>query len=406
MPAQFEYSGVDRSGQPIQGLVEGESPISVVLQLKNAGVRVYSIKKKSAAARPSLRRGAKAGASDLIVFNTQLSSLLKTKLPLSDSLRHLTKELRDSRFKTALEDAAAQLESGRNLSEGLGQHKGFFPPLYLSMVEAGEKSGNLAEVLFQASKYYEAIEEFRRKLQIILVYPAVLAALGLGILVFLLKLMVPPYIDMYSGFNVDFPFSLRLLVQMESFLSPNMFWKAVAPVSLCVIVAAVFAMRRNETVRMQLDRLMLRIPFVGKMALEIILARSFATLSILLESGVPLYEALSIVKNLISNRPLRKAFENGADEVLEGQPFSQALVKQPLFPMEVAWVVRNGETRDDLIGSLDKAKQICNNKFEFSSQMILSVFEPALLMAIGLVIVSIAASLFYPLYSLSKHLGS
>lgn len=405
MPVQFEYSGVDRSGQPTKGLVEGESPISVVLQLKKNGVRVYSIKKKSEIARPPFRAGTKAGASDLILFNTQLASLLKTKLPLADSLRHLSKELRGSRFKMILGDAATQVESGRNLSESLALHEGFFPPLYLSMVEAGEKSGNLAEVLFQASQYLKSITDFKRKFLYILFYPVMLCIIALGVLVFLLKIMVPPYIDMYSGFHVDFPPSLKLLVALEEFLRLNAFWTISVPAGLVAVIALVLAIRRNESMRMLFDRFLLKIPLWGEMIREVVLASSFSTLTVLLRSGVPLYESLRVARDLISNRPLRRAFELGAQEVLEGQSFSVALVKQPLFPLEVAWVVRNGEARGDLIGALDKARQTCQSKFEFTSQIILSVLEPALLIMIGAIIVSITISLFYPLYSLSTRFG-
>jgi general secretion pathway protein F len=406
MPAQFEYSGVDRSGQPIKGLFEGDSPMSVVLELKNAGVTVYSIKKKSTAERPRLKLAKGVGAADLIAFNSQLASLLKTKLPLSDSLRHLSKELRNSRFRSTLERITGQLESGRGLAESLSLEGGYFPPLYLSMVEAGEKSGDLAEVLYQASRYFQSIEDFRRKFQIILTYPAVLVVLAIGVLVFLLKLMVPPYVAMYSGFHVEFPLSLKVLVQMEEFLSLNAFWMVFAPVCLAAFALLIVYARRNKAMRTVMDGLILRTPFWGKMTMEIMLARSFATLSILLDSGVPLYESLNLVKNLVSNQSLRGAFEAGAREVLEGQAFSQALVKQPLFPLEVAWIVGNGEAGDDLIGSLDKARQICQNKFDFSSQMVLSALEPALLLVVGLAIVAVGASLFYPLYSLSQHMGS
>ncbi len=404
MPSQFEYSGADRSGRPIKGVFEGDNPMSVVLKLKSAGVTVYSIKKKAAEGRAGLQIGKKIGTADLIAFNSQLASLLKTKLPLSDSLRHLAKELKGSHLKSALEEVAAGIESGRDLTESLSMQGGYFPPLYVSMVEAGEKSGNLAEVLFQTSRYFQSGEDFRRKVVHILLYPAALTVLAGGVLIFLLKVMVPPYIDMYSGFHVDFPLSLRLVVQLEQFFSPNLFWKVFAPGGLIALIVLVRAARRNETMRASLDRLVLRIPLWGKMTRDAILARSFATLAILLRSGVPLLESLNIVKNLISNRPLRDAFESGASEVLEGELFSQTLIKQPLFPVDIAWSVRNGEIAGDLPDSIERAERVCRSKFEYASKVILSTLEPALLIAIGAIIVSIAASLFYPLYSLSKYL--
>lgn len=405
MDIQFEYSGIDRSGQPVKGIAEGESPMPIVLRLREEGVRVYSIRKKLASERRPPKTRGKIKASDLIAFNAQLSSLLKTKIPLTDSLRHLSKELKNPRFKAVLEKFTDRIESGGNFSESLAQCGDFFPPLYVSMVEAGEKSGNIAEVLLQASQYFQSIADFRRKFLYVLFYPAALTILATGVLVFLLKLMVPPYVEMYSGFHVDFPFSLRLLVQMEEFLSLNLFWKILAPAGLVALIAVVLAVRRSEPARAYFSRLVLRIPFWGRMLRELVLARSFETLAVLLRSGVPLHESLNIIKNMVSNRPLREAFELGADGVLEGQLFSQVLVKQSLFPLEVAWIVRSGEARGDLVGSLEKAKQICRNKFEFSSKILLSVLEPALLVAIGAAVVSIAVSLFYPLYSISKFLG-
>jgi general secretion pathway protein F len=273
------------------------------------------------------------------------------------------------------------------------------------MIEAGEKSGNLSEVLFQASKYFQSIADLKRKILYIIFYPAILTILAAGVLVFLVKLMVPPYIEMYSGFHIEFPPSLQLLVTLEEFLRVNAFWTASFPAGLVALAALVLVARRSEAVRTLIDRLVLRIPIWGEMTREVVLASSFSTLTILLRSGVPLYESLKVAKDLISNRPLRNAFDLGADEVLEGQPFSVALVRQPIFPLEVAWVVRNGEARGDLIDGIEKAQHTCQSRFEFSSQLVLSVLEPALLIFIGAIIVSITISLFYPLYSLSTHFG-
>jgi type II secretory pathway component PulF len=299
-----------------------------------------------------------------------------------------------------------RLEAGQSLSESLASHKEYFPPLYISMVEAGEKSGNLAEVLFQASNYYKTIDDFRKKITNVLIYPAMLTLLSVGVIIFLVKLMVPPYVDMYSGFNVDFPLSLKFLVSLEEFLRPNVFWLVIAPALLVGLIAFVFSARRNEAMRMRAGMAILKIPLWGRMIKEAILSRSIATLVILLRSGVPLSESLSIIRDLIANRPLKKAFESAAEQVSEGESLSQALLKQPVFPLEIAMVIRSGEARGELIDSLDGAIKMCEGNFEFSSRMILSVAEPALLVVLGVVVVSMAVSLFYPLYSLVTYLGT
>jgi type II secretory pathway component PulF len=125
----------------------------------------------------------------------------------------------------------------------------------------------------------------------------------------------------------------------------------------------------------------------------------------LLRSGVPLHESLRLTENLTSVRPVRDLFKSVADDALEGQSLSESLVRRPFFPLEIAWVIRNGEFGGNLVEALENAAQMCHGKFEFFSRMILSVLEPALLIAMGLVVVAIAVSLFYPLYSISKYLG-
>ncbi|MBI4832938.1 MAG: type II secretion system F family protein [Candidatus Lindowbacteria bacterium] len=405
MPSQFEYSGVDSSGQPTRGIVEGESPIAVVLQLRNAGARVYSIKKKPSPESKAFKSSKEIGASDLAAFNEQLSSLLRTRLPFTESLSHLRKEMKNPRLKEASANIIAQLEAGKSLSESLALQREYFPPLYISMVEAGEKSGNLTEVLYQAAAHFRSVEDFRKKFVGALIYPAMLTLLSVVVLISLIKLMVPPYVEMYSGFHVDFPLSLRLLVSVEALLGLNRFWTPILVVILAATVMFAARTRRDESFRRSFDEFILRIPVWGEMAKEAILAQSVSTLAILLRSGAPLHESLSLVRNMVSNRSMTTAFDSVCAEVAEGNPFSQALVKQPVFPLEIAWLIRNGETNGDLPGALDEARRMCQSKFELSSRFILSVLEPALLVIFGVLIVLIVVSLFYPLYALTKFLG-
>jgi type II secretory pathway component PulF len=406
MPAQFEYSGVDRSGQPLSGLAEGASPMDAVLRLREAGVTVYSIRKKLIPERHAPKSSGRIHASDLIAFNTQLASLLKTRLPLAESVRHISKEIKSPRLKTSLEEITGQLEAGHSLSESLGYQREQFPPLYISMVEAGEKSGNLAEVLYQVSEHFKSVEDLRRKLVNVLVYPAIVTVLSAGVLVSLIKLMVPPYVDLYSGFHVEFPLSMRILVGAERILGLSAFWIVVGLGVIAAVVALMVFRRRSEALRALLNRFVLRIPFWGPMIRDSILVRSLATLATLLRAGVPLHDSLNIVKNLVSDGPVKAAYDLAADTVAEGAPLSQALVVQPDFPLEIAWVIRNGETRGELVDALDDARRISQSNFEFSSKVILSVLEPALLIAMGIIVVSIAISLFYPLYSIAKYLGT
>jgi type II secretory pathway component PulF len=339
----------------------------------------------------------------LAAFNEQLASLIKTKLPLVESLRHLSKEIKNSRLKSILQDVSGQVESGKSLSESLSGYATYFPPLYASMIEAGEKSGNVAEVLFLIAAYFRSTRDMKRKLLNIMIYPLMLTFLAMAVLFFLIKLMVPPYVEMYSTFQVRFPAILSFLVQIEKLLQPVVILVGVVLVAAVVLILSIQLKRPGRG--KAADHFVLKIPIWGEMIKEALLAQGLSTLELLLRSGVPLQESLRLVSDTISNRVLQDAFSSATEDVSEGRTLSENLVRQPLVSLEIAWIIRNGEINGNLTKALANAASMCQSKFEFSSRMILSVLEPLLLFSMGAIIVSIAIALFYPLYALARYLG-
>lgn len=401
MPPQFEYSGIDGFGQRTRGVAQGDSPMDIVLALKSEGIRVYSLKRKLLPARLKLSK--KISSSDLSSFNAQLAALLNTSLPLSESLRNLCREMKGGRFKAVIGRISAELDAGQSFSESLAEHADYFPPLYISMVAAGERSGDLPGVLYEAASHFKSVDELNRKFTNVLVYPVMLSLLAAGVLVTLLKLMAPPYIEIYSGFQLEFPLSLKFIVGLERFLRMELLGAVIA-----VVVAGIgffLGAKRSAVAGGAFERLMFRIPVWGEMMKQALLLESISGLAILVRSGVPLHESLKVVEGLTTNRVLGRAFANAADGVAEGQSLSQSLLKQAVFPIEVAWLVRTGESSGDLVGAFEESKQLLQRKFELHSRMVFSVLEPGLLVGLGVVIIAIVVSLFYPMYALSKYLG-
>jgi len=403
MPSQFEYSGVNESGHPVRGYIEGDAPLDVVLELRKSGIRAYSLQRKISLQAGKIALATGVPYADLAAFNEQLASLIRTRLPLVESLRHLSKEIKNARLKNILQDVSQQVESGKSLSESISDYTTYFPPLYASMIEAGEKSGNLSEVLFLIAAHFRSTRDMQRKLLNILIYPFMLTFLAMVVLVFLVKLMVPPYVDMYSSFHIKFPGILSLLVQIEKLLQPA---KIVGGVILVAAgVALVFIQLRKPDRRKAVDNFVLKIPIWGVMIKEALLAHGLSTLELLLRSGVPLQESLRLVSDSISNRVLQDVFSSATEDIAEGKTLSENLVRQPLVSLEVAWIIRNGEINGNLTKALANAASMCHSKFEFSSLLILSVLEPLLLFGMGAIIVSIAIALFYPLYTLARYLN-
>jgi type IV pilus assembly protein PilC len=208
---------------------------------------------------------------------------------------------------------------------------------------------------------------------------------------------------MYRTFGVKLPFIVTVLAQAERIINPIS--TIIAAVILMIGVWFITSWLRDNRNKELLGRFFLRVPVWGEMVKEGLLTHNFSTIALLLKSGVPLTESLNVVKDITSNAALRDVFASAALDVSEGKTLSENIVKQSIVPLEAAWIIRNGEINGNLVKALENAATMCESKFDFSSRLILSVLEPALLFAVGAVVVSIAIALFYPLYSISSHLG-
>jgi general secretion pathway protein F len=292
-----------------------------------------------------------------------------------------------------------QVVEGGNLADAMKQHPAVFNDLYVNMVRAGEASGALDIVLIRLAEYTERAAALRGKVRSALTYPVFMGMASMGILFFLLSYVVPKVTRIFEERNAKLPTLTLVLLAISGFLST--YWWAI----LAVIVIAVIAVRvsiRTPAGRLRFDALTLRIPYFGKVLKKVALARFARTLSTLLLGGIPLLQALDIVKHVVSNMVLSNAIEDGRNSIREGHSVADPLKKSGLFPPLLVHMIAVGEKSGELEQMLSRAADAYDGEVEASVSALSSIMEPVLVIFMGGVVLFIVLAILLPIFDLNQ----
>ena len=274
-----------------------------------------------------------------------------------------------------------------------------FPEIFQATVAAGEQSGHLDAVLERLADYTESRQVTRNKINTALFYPIILVVLALGIVTMLLTYIVPQVVAVFDDLGQQLPLLTRSLIGLSEFL------QAWGLILLAAVVAAVWLFRRAlriETNRMRFHRLLLRLPVLARLIRGLNAARFARTLSILAASGVPVLQALSIAAEVGSNRPMREAVRQAGPQVREGSSLNRALDRSGYFPPMVLHLIASGESSGSLDQMLERAAVHQEREMETRIGLILGMFEPAVILFMGLVVMIIVLAILLPIFELNQ----
>ncbi len=335
---------------------------------------------------------------DLISFAIQLSALLQSGVPLIRALQIVQRGVRNSYFIEILEKFIGDLNHGLSFSYSLKSFSKVFPPVWINLVEIGEASGNLPQVLKEVAHYQESAQRVKGKVISAFFYPAVLSAVATGAIAFLLVYIVPKFQDIFSSHKTNLP----ALTQAVIFASDIL--RNYAPVVVLIflaLIAAVTMIIRTPGGRYGFDQFRLRMPLMGKLLLEVSIIRFARGLSTLLRSGVPILQALEISGKLAQNTVVEKVILDARLAVKGGQSLGEQLERNTLFPVFMTQLVSIGEES----GELDRFLDIISNYYEESVDTFLSrlstLLEPLLLVFMGAVIGTLVVAMFLPIIEIS-----
>ena len=389
------------SGEIVEGVYIAEDEAKLRQQLEEKGLYVLSLQRKGTfgSLGLSLPQRRRVKAREFIVFNQELATLLKAGMPVVQSLDILRQRVENPVLKSVLDDVHDRVRSGAALSEAFASHGDLFPGVYTASLLAGEKSGSLEEVLERYVAYARVIGTVRRKTLSALIYPAILLALSLVVVLIIVLRVVPEFGDFYQGLGAELPFSTRVIVATSEALRQNL----LAIVILVAGGAALgWAWLRQSGSRAVLDRVLLETPGVGGIARKFATSQLARTLSTLLRGGIPLVTALDVAARSIGNRYFSQQLATVSREVREGQSLSTTLSRRGIFPPVAVKMVEVGESTGALQQMLTSVADFFDEEIETALSRFMTLVEPLLLVIMGIVIAGLLLALYMPLIQLGS----
>lgn len=400
--ATFAYVAHTRDGKRQRGTMTAENRQALVQALQRQGLvpdRVQKHGRARAAGTPMVRRGGRVKMSELLIFTRQLSTIVNAGLPLLQGLDILAEQAEDPRFARVIGEIGQNVQAGETFSEALRKHPRIFSELFVSMVRAGEASGDLDSVLLQLADYHEAMAELRRRIRSAMTYPVVAFGMIVLIAAALILWVVPQFEEIFSSFGKRLPAPTMMLIVVSNTLRT---WTSLIVVA--VVIGAITAVRlygATENGRYNLDRLRLRIPVFGKLLRKVAISRFTRTLSTLTRSGVAILAALEIAERTAGNEVFAQAVREAGESVRNGEPLAEPLARSGQFPTMVTRMIGVGEKTGALEQMLMKVSEFYDSEVRSAVDALTSMIEPILILMMGIIVGSIVVALFLPILQLS-----
>src|SRR6186997_2558829 len=395
-------------GEIIEGVYVADSEARLRREFEEKGLLVLGIQAAGRRALagvhlPAMPVRRRVPSREFLVFNQELATLLKAGMPLVQSLDILRQRITHPIFKVVLDDVYERVRAGSALSEAFEAHPGLFPGVYTASLLAGEKSGNLEQVLRRYVSYVKVVSGVRRKTVSALVYPAILVALSLVVVTVIVVKVVPEFGNFYNQFGKELPLSTRLIVGLSEFVTG---YFALIVGGLAAFVALALWWVRQPGQRRRLHRLILKLPMLGSIAQKFSTSQGARTLATLLGGGIPLVNALEVTSRSMGNLHMAAELTTAAQQVREGRSLAATLQESGSFPDVAIKMVEVGESTGALQEMLNSLADFYDEEIDTSLARFVTIIEPALLVIMGIVIAGLLLSLYLPLFNLSSALSS
>lgn len=405
---EFLYRAVDpRGGSVVKGTLEAASEAAATGKLKAQGLTPLDVTLKS---NSGLHRDIKLpgvskaiSARTLAVFARQMAGLINAGLPLMRTLSILIEQTDDKKLQPALTQVQADVESGSSFSGALARHPQTFPPLMLSIIKVGEAGGFLGSALNSIADNYRREAELQNKIRAAVTYPAIVLFIAIVGVLAMVTFVVPVFEGMFASIGSSLPLPTQILVT----ISKNMWW--ILPAIALVVIAAVVwwrANRHTEQYRRVVDPIKLKLPIFGKLTTKIAVARFSRNLSMMLQAGVPIIQALAIVGQASNNWKIEQAVREVQESIRQGRSFAVPLAKAEVFPSMVPQMVSVGEESGTLVDMLGSIADFYEDEVKTATEQLSSTIEPILIVGLGVVIGGMVISLYLPMFTLYGELAN
>ena len=399
----FRYQAYNLDGKLQKGVLEADSARQARAALREQGLTPYRVDVIAANDPAGARlRPVRLSTAEVTQLTRGLASLLEAGLTVEQSFNALIEQAEVERVRQVLAALRGEVLAGNSVARALAAFPGVFPELHRTLVAAGEASGQLPRVLMRLADYLEDRQQLRARLSLALIYPAIVLVVAVGVVGALLVYVLPQVTQVFQHAHQQLPILTRALIALSNFL------RATWVVWLALFAAVAFAVRwalGRPASRARIHRFLWRAPLVGRLLRHLDAARLAATLSILVGSRVPILAALEAGTGVMTLTPMREALTTAARGVREGMPLARALAATGAFPPVMVHLIASGEASGRLDEALERAARQQQNDLATRLAAFAALFEPAMILAMGGLVLGIVIAILLPIFQLNSLIG-
>jgi general secretion pathway protein F len=400
----FRYEAVDVAGATKKGIVNADSPRAARSDLRTQGlvpIKVDAITSQvdEAGGRRGFSFGDKLSTTELALFTRQLASLLEASLPLEQAFSALLEQAERTYVRDLIASIRSEVMGGSSLSDALSKHPRDFADIYRALVASGEQIGQLSRVLSRLADYIERRNATVQKVKLAFTYPAIVTIVAFAIVIFLLTYVVPQIVSVFANTKQQLPFLTIMMLAISDFV------RSYGWIVALLLIGAFIAWRtalKNPVTKLRWHTWLLNAPLYGKFERSLNTARFASTLAITTGSGVPILRALQTARDTLSNVAMRDQVEDAANNVREGVSLARALSAHKHFPPMLIHMIRAGEVTGELPAMLDRAANAQEQDLERRAMTIAGLLEPALILAMGVVVLLIVLAVLMPIIEINQ----
>jgi type IV pilus assembly protein PilC len=396
MMEKFRYRAFSPAGERVSGTEEAATRGAAHLALLDRGFQSVEMTEKNSILKFEITKK-RVPRKDIMHFSRQLGVFVKAGIPIMEALEVISEETTDKLLKAALLDMIERLQAGDTFASAAAAHPEAFPDYYLGILGSAELTGTLDVVLEQLADYIERDVDARGKITGALIYPAVVFVMAIVTVVILAAFVLPRFKTFFDSFHATLPLPTRMLLSVSNFIS-NWWWALLLGI-VALIVGAIVT-RRSQRGRAWLDSVMLKLPVLGDLIQAVIMERICRILSSMIHAGVALPDAMAVTAAASNNAVYKQGLDQVREEMMEGQGLSEPIARTGLFPGAARQMFRVGEETGTLDEQLDLAGTYYNREVDIRVKRFTSLFEPAVIIFMGLIVGFVAVALVSAMYGI------
>ncbi|MFV0438723.1 MAG: type II secretion system F family protein [Desulfopila sp.] len=396
----YIWKGKNSAGEKRKGQIEAPDQATALAQIKRLRITDLVIKEKPKDLLANIPLfQPKITGKDIVIFTRQMSTMIDAGLPLVQCLEILEKQQANPSFKKVLGEIRTDVESGSTLADSMRKHPKVFDKLFTNMIEAGETGGILDTILSRLAVFMEKAMALKKRIKGAMTYPAICLGISILILAIILIFVVPVFKEMFEDFGSTLPVPTQVVVNMSDFAKSNAGYMFIALFLVMTACKKIYSTERGQTF---FDRNLLRAPIVGILIRKVAVAKFTRTLSTMLQSGVPILEALQVVARTAGNKIIERAVFRVGDAIAEGRPIGEPLEESGVFPNMVVQMINVGESVGALDSMLEKIADFYDEEVDQAVENLTAMIEPFMMVFLGGMIGGLVVAMYLPIFKIAS----